>query len=460
MSDVRDLLERADRATQRILPPRDRYERLLRLRDRRRRNQRIASAVLALILALAVLGGTISVFQRGEGLRPASQPITPTNIGSLRLLGTGSFGGHADGVSVSDGLAYVTTRASSGELVAFPASCASPDACAPVWIADTHGGTPAAGDGMVYVASDNLYAFSASCGSGGATCEPAWIGSVSGRRMSAPVLGTDAVYVAGAGERGGTLYSFPTSCRSKGGTCEPNWSATFPSSWYPRLKVTDDTLYVVDSGGRYAAFPTDCGTSGAMCDPLKGAPAPPQPVVDGKVFVGTDPGQVVRAYSAQCADLTCPPLWHTSGITSTRWGMITPGNGLLFVFQWHGGSAAQGPGRSGGGILAYPTECGTGNATCDPAWTWGTGTAGEQHVSIDALATAGDRLYAASGNGKLYVFGPGSRPSVAAVPVHRSSRGGEIVFYASLAALAAILLLVRARRRRTARLNGTGKPDA
>lgn len=455
-----DLLDHAER----LFPPPERaFDRLARRRDRKRRNQRIGAAVLALVIAVAAIGGAIHAFRNAVRQRPATGGvITPGNVGSLHVIGSGRVGGHPISVKVSGGLVYVVSRGSSHTLTAFSATCTSD--CHPVWVADARVnpvGWAQTAEGMVYVAADDLYAFSSSCGSGGSTCQPTWVGRLPGPTPAGPVVSGDAVYAVSDGR----LYSFPTSCAQEGGECHFSWVSVLPPiplSWLSnRPVVIDDMVYLFSDPGTYVAFPTDCGSNGSTCRPLEGAPTPPPPifypkvVAEGKVFVGTD---LLRAFPAGCADhphlgqpgnTACEPLWTSSAANSSRLGLFAPGNGVLFVMQRHGGCCGNYPGPRGG-ILAFPSDCGTGDATCDPVWTWGTAQNSGPHVSITSLAEASDRLYAAAGNGDLYVFALGSAAAErSSAPAPNASNTGTIAFYVGLLAVAAILLLMRARRRRS-----------
>ena len=179
--------------------------------------------------------------------------------------------------------------------------------------------------------------------------------------------------------------------------------------------------------GNIAGFSTSGGSLSLVCGP---GPKPTLcPAVDGlgefgrsylkvggRIFVPDAGHERVRAFPAGCRLATigqgagadhnaCQPLWTTAGISSYRFGLAASSD-TLFVFQDHGGCCGNTPGPHGG-ILAYPIDCGTGNATCEPTWTWGTGSNGGPRASIQAVAVSGDRLYAASGDGRLYVFALG-----------------------------------------------------
>ena len=77
-----DLFERAAR---RFDPPIDAWEVFGRRRDRKRRNQRIASGLLALIVAAAAIGGLLAAFRKADQHAPATPSITPGNVSDLTL---------------------------------------------------------------------------------------------------------------------------------------------------------------------------------------------------------------------------------------------------------------------------------------------------------------------------------------------------------------------------------------
>jgi hypothetical protein len=143
MSDLKPALERIRDG---FVPPEGALDRFLTRRTRRRRNQRVAAAVLALVLSGAAASGLWSVLRVAP--RPASQ--------------TGMLPGEAVDVAVGDGWVWVLTcdrrcgndgRASEGSLVRIDlvtkkvvdsASVARPHALAvgegAVWVVDFWGG--------------------------------------------------------------------------------------------------------------------------------------------------------------------------------------------------------------------------------------------------------------------------------------------------------------------------------
>jgi photosystem II stability/assembly factor-like uncharacterized protein len=71
MSDLRDLLEQERR---RFAMPGDPFRELERRRDRKRRNRRIASGLVALVIAVVGVGGGLYAFRTGDSVEPATSP--------------------------------------------------------------------------------------------------------------------------------------------------------------------------------------------------------------------------------------------------------------------------------------------------------------------------------------------------------------------------------------------------
>ena len=73
MPETKDLLEHALRtATAASPPPADDFERFVRYRERRHRNQRLAAGAVALVLAVAVIGSVLTVLRTSDDRRPGS----------------------------------------------------------------------------------------------------------------------------------------------------------------------------------------------------------------------------------------------------------------------------------------------------------------------------------------------------------------------------------------------------
>ena len=483
MSDLKSTLDRGLRG---FSPSPQALERTLTLTDRWRRNRRIGTAALALIIAVAAIGGVFRAFRTAEAPQPGSQQISRSNVSTLHVVGRGTFGGQPRSIAVADGRVYVQAKGGN-DLTEFPADCAT--SCDPVWVADTganHPVTPEfapwAAGGIVYVGTDDLYAYSSTCGTGGATCDPLWVGKVRGDATE-PALGDGAVFVISLG---GKLYRFPSSCDAPDGVCRPDWvSATQPTNLFHPQVVGDSVVaqrfaspaYVAfptscaarsgcqpastwappagavrtavptsaggitymgvttGSGGELVAYPPSCATGGGHCSPSWTARftdeinAPPPIAADGKVFVGSTVGGFLKAFPAECGAATCDPLWSAT-VQNLDWTHPAVTNGLVYA------------GSRDGGVYAFPTDCGTGDAVCKPAWTWGTAIDGAP-VRIQAVAATGERVYAISNDGDLYVFGPG-RPPIA--PASSGKRSAPYVYAFLVAAIATGGVVLRRRR--------------
>jgi hypothetical protein len=118
MPELHDLLER--RAS-RYEPPPDLFDRVLDRRRRRDRNRRVGTAVVALAVAAAAIGGVARAFLSGPGTRPAGQPPSPfvdtwvsTGLdGSTQTMVVRASGDEAVEVVVHDDAASVCSGAPS-----------------------------------------------------------------------------------------------------------------------------------------------------------------------------------------------------------------------------------------------------------------------------------------------------------------------------------------------------------
>jgi hypothetical protein len=112
--------------------------------------------------------------------------------------------------------------------------------------------------GLVYVAADRLYAFSASCGSVGAACEPLWTARVPGAKtafLPAPAVGGGLVFVSSD-----RLRAFPASCGADE-SCHPLWTspALGPGHELFSAALTERSAYVLSADGRLYAFTVPAG---------------------------------------------------------------------------------------------------------------------------------------------------------------------------------------------------------
>jgi outer membrane protein assembly factor BamB len=344
MSEVRIQLERA----QARFPAPDRVmDRLMDRRDRKRRNRRIVSAIVALALAGAALGGLLETFRGASERRPASNLdlMTPQNVSDLRLAWVGltpHTAGSDQGISVA----------------------------------------PVVEGNRVYVDSKGffVYAFSTSCGSSGASCEPLWISLATdarsgdtpatagiGGRVVWPPAAADARVFQSAVDQ--AVFAYPASCGSQAAACRPLWAGVIKG--IPSSPVIAGNLVYVFSGGTVYAFPASCGTGGATCSPLwTGATAQKRTdeparlaVADGVLYVTV--GRALYAFSTTCGGSSCEPIWHTEqlghGGPAVQTSPPIVGDGMVFV------SVGSESGYGENALAAYSASC---TGSCEPLWTW------------------------------------------------------------------------------------------
>ncbi len=398
--------EAIDERMARIGPATYSFDDLTRRRARKQRNSRLASAVVALALVLAVLvalRGLAAGFGAGERV-PASPVITAHNANGLALAWVASSPSLAYAFAVTDGDGRVYAGFADGTVKAFPASCGS-DRCAPIWSAPTVGTSltrPTVADGIVYVASGGgttsstaLRAYAVGCGSGGATCRPLWSGVMHGYQDSdaAPLVTADAVVVASGG-----LFAFPLDCAAP--TCSPRWVAPLSHSiagWLgsvgvPASLATDGRTIFAAGGANLEAFDTDCASNGNVCHALWThrfpSPIMHSPMLaDGIVYV--DSGGSIFGFPTACSTRSCDPMQTTSvGATNEDPLASFAAFGNLMV-----------AGRVNSGIVAVPAGCGSaGSKACRPVWTAKTGGA-------PVVTVADGLIFAAAADG-VYAFDP------------------------------------------------------
>lgn len=461
MKPNNDLL---DHAVELFPAPERSFDRLTRRHARKIRNRRLAAAVVAMLIAIVVVGGLARLFLTRSAPLPGGEVITPENVQELTLQWHADIG--AVGTpAVADEIVYVSsnTGAAGGALSAFAVDCGHyGDTCAPVWTADTgRVGDPVVGGGKVIVASTfvndetspmtddtaRVEAFDINCGVGGALCDPSWVGPIDGPVVSGPLLIGDQVFVATAA---GTLYAFPIDCAGSAGRCLPAWTHTIPSGRFAGS--------MVGSGGILYLATADCTAVGECSVRYLYSFSPqgsvlsvrsPEPigvgqlwVADGLLFGGSGTGNSkdgpsVWALPLSCVagDGACEPVWF-AGENCCAFG--TTADGMVFVDNqrsgmwavpvdcsssggvcqavWHsetpqwsdrtgGPAAADGlvyvhPGDSD--VYAFPQRC---QDPCRPVWTGSVPTADH---GAGGLTVSGGQLFV--GTEGLYVFGLSSVP--------------------------------------------------
>lgn len=456
------------------------YESFVRFDGRRRRNQKIASIAVAMLLLLGLIGGAVRLFRTAE--RPTPATITPQNVGDLRVVGSADTGSMVATVAATDDAVYVSSA--EGRVYAFSSSCATTP-CEPLWTATLERWATRAviAEGRVFVAEHGdrgdarLYAFREDCGSEGETCRPEWTADldspVAGERLS-PIVAGNSVYV---GTLGGMVYAFPFECGSS--RCEPTWVRTVGQR-VSSLAIDGGTIYVgtgIDeepppgeplarSRGTISAFPADCGD----CEPVWAVDAIGSvydvEVAGGVAYVGMlggsdDPrgglagypttcegtcsaiwtarteccadaevlGDTVyvnqqsiglAAFPTDCGGEECEPLWR-SRVNAGFFQGLAFGNGVVFV-------------GSGGisGIYAYPASC---SDPCSPVWTELRG------FPLTNAVVVGERLVVAGTSG-MYVLGlRGGRATDV-------GSGTPFLFPIAAVMVVVVVMVVRLARRR------------
>jgi hypothetical protein len=128
--------------------------------------------------------------------------------------------------------------------------------------------SPAVANGVVYVGSADwkLYAFPASCGTGGAACSPLWTG-LTGAPIdySSPAVANGVVYVGSTDHK---LYAFPAGCDTGGAACSPLWTGTTGAPIDSSPAVANGVVYVGSTDTKLYAYDLAAGpTAPARPDP-------------------------------------------------------------------------------------------------------------------------------------------------------------------------------------------------
>ena len=453
MIDEREIIERAVRALESDEPG---LERMLRRRDRKRRNQRLRAGVIAVVIAIVGVGLFLRAERSDESV-PADRPITVDNVGDLQVTWTASApgGGEFANIRAADGMVFVTAfEKRHGTLLAFPQDCAT--TCAPIWRAsigccESMPDGPLVMDGMVFVTEgDTLYAFDEHCATGGAPCQPLWRGVVLDAAQYQPVGADGIVYT---GSTGGTLYAWDEVCGSGDSACAPIWASASQHNPLQPSGVADGLVYVgpldsdsashlnavyafpavctdgcrptakallpvdlasrpavlggtvvvgtasLDTGsGTAVAYPRSCAFEPG-CTPqwqgtMPGAGNMPDPIVaDGVVFFTSTVDGFVRAFPSSCTD-PCSPLW-TAIMFDPSLNEPVAADGLFYL-----------PSTTLG-LLIYPVACATHDGVCDSIWT----SLDTVSATVSGVAVDGGRVFIRTTDGRLIALAPMTAPS-------------------------------------------------
>jgi hypothetical protein len=349
------------------------YERLLRRHDRRRRNRRIGSALLAIAIAAATIGYAIDVLHR-ETERIPMDRITSRNVARLGLVWTASAeasSGAPGSPTLRNGIVYVDVGAGegSGGIMGFPLSCAATNgSCLPAWSADVpHELTGIAvdeqnlyvGEGLTVSTTPSptsdhyrLEVFRRSCGSN--PCRPIWTTKTVRAEVEPIEFVGGRLYV----RLGRWLQAYRSSCGHA--TCEPVWTARGvgpPTLVDGRAIVSTRSGLAMFSSACWMAHGPACPQIGKADTDVSGDATMLRPplVVDGRVFLGAAGG--IQAFPQSCRG-SCRPLWHATVPRGSGFEPVVADGMLL--------AAAEG----GSELFAFHVDCPDAQAdrTCAPAW--------------------------------------------------------------------------------------------
>jgi len=285
------------------------------------------------------------------GDQPDEAGIGAGNVSKLSQVRTYKTNFGSTAPLIANGILYVATN----QLYAFDATGASncsatPSACTPLWtapVAYIHG--MAIADGHVYVTdNEGVQAFDAAgsenCSGTPKVCAPLWTGAMSGNETNtaAPAVADGIVYVSNSMSG---LYAFDatgtTNCstNSTGKTCAPLWNA--PSAAYGGAPaVANGVVYEITDSGKLAAFDA---TATANC-----------------------PG------TSTVKTCTRAPLWTSASLASgPLTASPTVANGVVYASSSNGGMYAYD--AAGSLDCAVPDTTNSGTLTtvkaCSPLWS-------------------------------------------------------------------------------------------
>ncbi len=151
---------------------------------------------------------------------------------------------------------------------AYRSDCGVGGGCSPEWIGGLLGTTRSlyltaevtgltVEDGTVYMAANRLYAFPEGCATDGATCAPAWVGPrqfdsviATYRSWSTPIVSNGLVFAATD-----RLYAFAVGCGVRGATCRPLWvGPPSPAAVVSSVAVGGNRMFVASSDGQVRAY--------------------------------------------------------------------------------------------------------------------------------------------------------------------------------------------------------------
>ena len=380
MSDLRSVLQERRRSYQ---PSPGGFDRLVGRRRRKQRDQRVAAALVAVVVSAAGAWGLFAV-GRSFDTRPGAPSIDVSTVHRLDVAWTAAVGDTPTPPVVGGNLVFVGSG--SGVLYAFDVDGEV------VWLGRLRGSIrslPAvSGDEVIVHTTEGLLAaFPITCGTGGATCLPTWTARTGDHTGSPPTIAGGMVYVNAGVDR---LLAYPARCRTDGDVCRPAWRGvvdvfTGNNPVVAPALVDGSVWTVLDTSA--TIFPVSCRTDGGPCEPINTGFAGTirtGPIVGGgMVFLGSETGYVY-GFPADCAN-PCGSIWRAVADEPTEPAVA---DGVVYV-----------AGAPGGGLAAVSQGCRSPGTPCAPSWT------GDLHGSPTSPVVVANRVvYVGSSDGNLYAF--------------------------------------------------------
>jgi outer membrane protein assembly factor BamB len=381
MSDLRSVLRERRRSYE---PSPGGFDRLVRRRRRKQRNQRLAAGLVALVVTVAGTWGLVAV-SRSLGTPTGAATIDASNVHRLDVAWTAAVGDTPTPPVVGGNLVFVGSG--SGVLYALDV-----DGGEVVWLGRLRGSIRSApavsGDEViVHTTAGLLAAFRTTCGTRGATCLPTWTARTGDDAGSPPSIAGGMVYVNTGVDR---LLAFPARCRADGDVCRPAWRGvvdvfTGTNAIVAPALVDGSVWTVLDTSA--TIFQASCRTDGGRCEPINAqftGAMRTGPVVGGDmVFLGSESGYVY-GFPADCAN-PCGSSWRAVASEPTEPAVA---GGVVYI-----------TGAPGGGLAAISQGCRSAGTPCTPSWT------GDLHGSpTSSVVVANGVVYAGSSDGNLYAF--------------------------------------------------------